>query len=123
SRPVGASPPTDRLVVTKDGPSDGCPPVDAPRSPRCSALRRLLIELGEPSYRLNQVLHAVHRRGVTEFARMSALPRAVRSALAERLGHSWISLHPLAVQHGTDVEKVLFTNAQHARVETVLLHY
>lgn len=54
---------------------------------------------------------------------MSALPRAVRSALAERLGHSWISLHPLAVQHGTDVEKVLFTNAQHARVETVLLHY
>lgn len=59
---------------------------------------------------------------------MSALPRKVRSALAETFGPSWISLRPLAVQHGTDVEKVLFTGphetrGQEARVETVLLRY
>lgn len=94
-----------------------------PRSTRYATLQHLLDELGAPSYRLSQVLSAVHKRGVADFEQMTELPRALREQLVERLGPSWIRLSPLAVQRGKQVEKVLFTSPQGARMETVLSRY
>jgi 23S rRNA (adenine-C8)-methyltransferase len=94
-----------------------------PRSTRYATLQQVLAELGVPSYRLTQVLGAVHQHGVVDFEQMTQLPRSLRDQLAERLGPSWIRLTPLATQRGEQVEKVLFTSPQGARVETVLARY
>jgi len=42
-----------------------------------------LAELGAPRYHARQIFAWVHRRGVTDFAAMSDLPKALRSRLAE----------------------------------------
>jgi 23S rRNA (adenine-C8)-methyltransferase len=94
-----------------------------PRSTRYATLQQVLAELGVPSYRLTQVLGAVHQHGVVDFEQMTQLPRSLRDQLAERLGPSWIRLSPLAIQRGDQVEKVLFTNTQGARVETVFARF
>lgn len=65
----------------------------------------------------------MHERGVVEFAEMTDLPRPLRDRLVEEFGPSWISLAPLAIQRGQQVEKALFANPLGARIETVLSRY
>ena len=71
-------------------------------------LREFLAHAGEPAYRLTQLLHAVYRRGVTEFAHMDELPRRLRDQLAARYGESVLTIRPIATQRGPQVEKLLF---------------
>jgi 23S rRNA (adenine-C8)-methyltransferase len=54
---------------------------------------------------------------------MTDLPRPLRDRLVEEFGPSWISLAPLAIQRGAQVEKALFANPRGARIETVLSRY
>lgn len=86
-------------------------------------LREFLAHAGEPAYRLTQLLHAVYRRGVTEFAHMDELPRRLRDQLAARYGESVLTIRPIATQRGPQVEKLLFESRQGARIETVLARY
>ena len=48
-------------------------------------LEARLVELGAPRYHARQIFAWIHRRGVTDFAAMSDLPKALRARLAERL--------------------------------------
>ncbi|HZC26469.1 MAG TPA: radical SAM protein [Actinopolymorphaceae bacterium] len=96
---------------------------DLPAQTRYAALHDFLARAGEPAYRLRQILRAVHRRGITEFAEMTDLPRDLRTRLAAEFGASLLDLRPLAHQRGDQVEKVLFESRQGARIETVFAHY
>lgn len=86
-------------------------------------LREFLAHVGEPTYRLTQLLRAVYRRGITEFAEMDELPRRLRDQLAARYGPFVLTLRPIAAQHGPQVEKLLFESRQGARIETVFARY
>lgn len=94
-----------------------------PSGSRYAALQGFLAEAGEPSYRLRQLLRAVHTRGLTEFADMSELPRQLRQRLAGSFGPSLLDLRAVASQTGNQVEKVLFESASGARIETVHARY
>jgi 23S rRNA (adenine-C8)-methyltransferase len=97
-------------------------PNPPPRT-RYAAIAELLESLGEPAYRLSQLVRAVHRTGTTEYAQLSALPRRVRSSLIEAFGPTFADLRPIARQSGDQVEKTLFENDNGARIETVLARY
>jgi 23S rRNA (adenine-C8)-methyltransferase len=90
---------------------------------RYAALQEFLAASGEPSYRLKQLLRAVYRRGITEPARMTALPRPLRDRLSTEFGPSVLSLTRIATQQGDQVEKVLFESRHGARIETVYSRY
>ena len=45
-----------------------------------------LAAMGEPAYRARQVAEWVWRKGVTDFAEMSSLPKSLRAAL---VGEFW----------------------------------
>ncbi|HEY6739590.1 MAG TPA: radical SAM protein [Actinopolymorphaceae bacterium] len=93
------------------------------QSARYAVLRELLADLGEPPYRLRQILHAVHRHGIVEYARMTALPKRLRDELIAALGPTVPDLRPLAHETSHQVEKVLFESPSGARIETVLARY
>lgn len=97
-------------------------PNPPPRT-RYAAISELLDKLGEPAYRLSQLVRAVHHTGTTEYAQLSALPRKVRSSLIEAFGPTFADLRPIARQSGEQVEKTLFENDNGARIETVLARY
>ena len=47
-------------------------------------LEAALAELGEPRFRVKQLWHWIYHRGVTDFAAMTSLGKALRETLAER---------------------------------------
>jgi 23S rRNA (adenine2503-C2)-methyltransferase len=83
------------------------------------ALRALLD--GEPSYRVEQLWHGLHRQGVGP-EELTTLPRHLRSRLAEALP---AALSPVAesVSADGDTVKWLWALRDGAMVETVLMHY
>lgn len=94
-----------------------------PPGTRYAQLQEFLARAGEPAYRLNQLVRAVHDRGVRRFADVTDLPLRLRRELAEEFGPSFGPLTPVATERGAQVEKVLFQSAQGARIETVLATY
>jgi 23S rRNA (adenine-C8)-methyltransferase len=97
-------------------------PNPPPRT-RYADIAELLRSLGEPAYRLSQLVQSVHRSGITEYAQLSALPRRVRTQLIEAFGPTFADLRPIARQSGDQVEKTLFENDNGARIETVFARY
>jgi 23S rRNA (adenine-C8)-methyltransferase len=98
----------------------------APNPPvgtRYATLQRVLAEAGAPSYRLTQLLRAIHERGITEVERLVEFPRALRDRLASEIGPALCELRPVARQSAEQVEKVLFESRTGARIESVLTHY
>jgi 23S rRNA (adenine2503-C2)-methyltransferase len=85
-----------------------------------SALLSALGDLGEPSYRAEQVLRRLWVNPATDFGAMSELPAALRTALAERfvLPRLTLSVRQTSVD-GT--EKFLFTLADGQSIETVAI--
>ncbi len=76
---------------------------------------------GEPRYRVDQVWTGLYEQRLAP-DEMTTLPKALRSRLADALPHA---LSPAAesVSEGGDTVKWLWTLADGARVETVLMHY
>ncbi len=80
-----------------------------------------LADLGEPAYRARQVYEALTRGLVTDFAAVTTLPLALRTALAERLTPlSLAEVETRAAPRGT-ARKTLFSTADGHPVEAVLM--
>jgi len=85
-----------------------------------SALRAWLAEIGQPSYRANQILAWIYRRGADSFAAMSDLPRTLREEI-ERV-FAFPSLTPPRVSRSTDhTRKLLFDLGDGNAIESVLI--
>jgi len=84
---------------------------------RLSAAMR---ELGEPSYRVAQVLRRLWVRPVSSFSEMTELSQALRSSLAERFSIPRLAL--MTQQQSTDgTRKFLFRLADGEAIETVAI--
>jgi 23S rRNA (adenine2503-C2)-methyltransferase len=84
------------------------------------ALAAAMRELGEPTYRAGQVLRRLWTVPAPDFAAMSELPIALRTALAERFVLPRLALS--VRQRSSDgTEKFLFTLADGQAIETVAI--
>jgi len=83
-------------------------------------LEARLVELGAPKYHARQIFAWIHRRGVTDFAAMSDLPKALRSRLAE----AWTVSTPALVRKDVSTDgttKYLFQLGDGTRIESVYI--
>lgn len=83
-------------------------------------IKAVLTELGEPSFRLSQVLEAAHR-GTLDYARMKALPAALRTILRERAPLSSVSERGILVSRDGRARKARLVLGDGTTVESVLL--
>jgi 23S rRNA (adenine2503-C2)-methyltransferase len=84
------------------------------------ALEARLAELGAPRYHAKQIFAWVHRRGVTDFAAMTDLPKGLRA----RLGELWTVGTPALVRKDVSTDgttKYLFELADRTRIESVFI--
>lgn len=85
-----------------------------------SALRAFFAARGDPSYRVRQVMHHLWQQPVHAAEKMTELPRALRSALAEHFVLPRLALE--ARQRSTDgTEKFLFRLHDGQAIETVAI--
>ena len=87
------------------------------------ALTLLVTELGQPSYRANQVWQWLYKYHVTDFEAMTNLPKSMRKQLAFSVSlETW---EPVVEQHSQDghTKKLLFKLADGNFIETVLMRY
>jgi len=85
-----------------------------------SAVEQALADAGLPRFRARQVFHWIYRKGVTDFASMTNLPRDLRVRLAERFRIST----PLLVHEARSVDgtrKFLFQLDDGKRIESVYI--
>lgn len=83
-------------------------------------LGRRLRDLGEPSYRADQILQWVYEKQVESFDGMSNLPAALRQKLAANF--ELHAVQALKTRNATDTtEKFLFQLRDHSLIETVLI--
>lgn len=86
-------------------------------------LKALMTELGEPTYRAQQIWQGVYQNLWAAPDAFSNLPRALREKLIE--GLRWTALTPETVLQSKDGEtvKTLFLLADDQRIEAVLMRY
>src|SRR6187402_2698992 len=83
-------------------------------------LEARLAELGAPRYHARQIFAWIHRRGVTDFAAMSDLPKGLRSRLAD----AWTVGTPKLTRKDVSIDgttKYLFELADGTRIESVYI--
>ncbi len=83
-------------------------------------LEARLLEMAAPRYHATQIFTWIHRRGVTDFAAMSDLPKALRGRLAE----AWMVSTPTLVRKDVSTDgttKYLFELADRTRIESVFI--
>ncbi len=84
------------------------------------AMEQAFADAGVPRFRARQVFHWIYRKGVTDFAAMTNLPRDLRARLAERFTISTPQLvHEARSVDGT--RKFLFQLADGKRIESVYI--
>lgn len=84
------------------------------------SLRDLMTALGEPPYRVGQVLNWVFKRGATRVEEMTDLSKGLRHALAGQVTIGQLALHSQKeAQDGT--RKFAFTLDDGRRIESVLI--
>mmetsp|Transcript_48116 Transcript_48116/g.139393 ORF Transcript_48116/g.139393 Transcript_48116/m.139393 type:complete len:387 (-) Transcript_48116:14-1174(-) len=93
-------------------------------SPRCTALVEFLGSLGEPEWRLKQILHGVYKCHHRKWHNIDGLPNGLKWRLKDRFGKyvsNWASSAP---QEGDAATKVLLRSFKDdARVEAVSLQF
>jgi 23S rRNA (adenine2503-C2)-methyltransferase len=83
-------------------------------------LEARLVQVGAPRYHAKQIFAWIHRRGVTDFAAMSDLPKALRVQLAE----AWTVGTPELIRKDVSTDgttKYLFQLADGTRIESVYI--
>jgi 23S rRNA (adenine2503-C2)-methyltransferase len=83
-------------------------------------LEALLTSIARPAYHARQIFSWLYRRGVTDFARMSDLPKALRDLLTE----SYEVTTPVVTRRDVSVDgttKFLFTLADGNSIESVYI--
>tara|TARA_Y100000590_G_scaffold303119_1_gene341738 strand:- start:336 stop:1376 length:1041 start_codon:yes stop_codon:yes gene_type:complete len=84
-------------------------------------LRSALTKLGEPRYRLDQILRWVYKDNVSTFAQMSDLPNELRIRLAERVSIRSIKLQSEYCSAEDSTRKLLFYTRDNHAIESVLI--
>ncbi len=85
-------------------------------------LRAALQDLGQPSFRTDQIFDWLHRKKVRTVDEMTNLPKALRETLKEDFTLSTLTLHTRQISRdGT--RKYLFLLPDRQAVESVLMHY
>lgn len=84
-------------------------------------VKEVLDRLGEPSYRLKQILRAVYKQGVGTYAEITSLPASLRAALEKEA--PMMSLKPENILSSEDkrAHKAVLSLADGLSVESVLL--
>ena len=82
-----------------------------------------LDDLGEPSYRANQIWHAVFRDLASSYDAISTLPQPLRARLSQDL--PWTHLRPIDTRTSADGQtvKVVFELEDGETIETVVMRY
>ncbi|MBQ6075902.1 MAG: 23S rRNA (adenine(2503)-C(2))-methyltransferase RlmN [Lachnospiraceae bacterium] len=85
-------------------------------------LRAALQDMGQPSFRADQIFDWLHRKKVRTLDEMTNLPKALREKLKEDFTLSTLTLHTRQISRdGT--RKYLFLLPDRQAVESVLMHY
>jgi 23S rRNA (adenine2503-C2)-methyltransferase len=88
-----------------------------------SQLAAWLAARGEPAYRARQILTGTHRPGVSGFADLTELPRALRTGLEAELRFSTIGASHVIGADGGLTAKAVHELADGQRIESVLMRY
>lgn len=86
-------------------------------------LDELILELGEPRYRAQQLLQGVYRDGARDFSEISTLPRSLRERLKERLLLDPGLVVRTVVSEDGDTRKALLRFGDGMLIESVLMQY
>jgi 23S rRNA (adenine2503-C2)-methyltransferase len=86
-------------------------------------LRDHLTAWGEPSYRANQIWHALYVRNVASALEITDLPRSLRARLANAFRFSSLSLASSARSRSGQTEKLLLQLPDGAAIEAVIMRY
>ncbi len=86
-------------------------------------LGALVVSLGEPAYRVDQLWRAIYHEGVPSFEAMTTLSKQLRAKLTER--YALDPLVPALKLHSKDgtTDKVVFRLRDGELIETVLMRY
>jgi 23S rRNA (adenine2503-C2)-methyltransferase len=88
-----------------------------------ATLAAWLAARGEPAYRVDQVLAGAHRPEASDFADLTDLPAALRSALGQAFRFSTISDSHVIGADGGLTAKAVHELADGQRIESVLMRY
>ena len=92
------------------------------RSLTIEELKTALAEMGQPSFRADQIFDWLHRKKVRSVEEMSNLPKTLRETLERDFSLSTLTLHTRQISRdGT--RKYLFLLPDRQAVESVLMHY
>ena len=86
-------------------------------------LTALMLEMGEPSFRANQIRAWLYQQHAAEIAEMTNLPAALRSRLQERFVIDPLQEATTVVSATGDTRKSLFRLRDGQTIETVLMVY
>ena len=82
-----------------------------------------LSKWGEPTYRANQIWHALYRELVVSFDDISNLPKRLRHRLSDRFHFNNISLESDLYSANGGSRKTVFRLADDSQIEAVLMRY
>jgi len=88
-----------------------------------AVLAETMAALGQPRYRAAQVYEGLTRRLAVDFDELSALPRALRAQLAERLDAVTLTPRETRATARGEARKTLFATRDGEPVEAVLMTY
>ncbi|MDR1998206.1 MAG: 23S rRNA (adenine(2503)-C(8))-methyltransferase Cfr [Candidatus Margulisbacteria bacterium] len=86
-------------------------------------IKQLVARLQLPDYRYRQILNAIFKQRIGEYARMQMLPASLRAALAAELGPAVSCAAPAAENVSRQVTKTLLALPDGAQIEAVALRY
>lgn len=86
-------------------------------------IRQLVSHLNLPSYRYDQIIHAVFSQRIGEYDNMNNLPQMLRNELVNEFGDTVYRLAPVAENNSEQVGKVLFALTDGNKIEAVRLRY
>eukprot|EP00930_Biecheleria_cincta_P061163 TRINITY_DN46724_c0_g1_i1.p1 TRINITY_DN46724_c0_g1~~TRINITY_DN46724_c0_g1_i1.p1 ORF type:complete len:369 (-),score=34.33 TRINITY_DN46724_c0_g1_i1:110-1216(-) len=93
-------------------------------SPRCRALAEFLSSRGEPSWRLQQVLHGIYKAYRPKWHAIEGLPKGLRWRLKDQFGKYTSSFQPDSLTEGDFAQKLLLKSFRdEAKVEAVSLQF
>ncbi len=89
---------------------------------RVKTIEEALVELGEPTFRLKQIVQAIYQGTAPSYNEMTNLPKILRDELTQKLG-KLLTLEPIKEERSEDTIKVLFKTDKGFLVESVLMTY
>ncbi|WP_374016161.1 Cfr family 23S rRNA (adenine(2503)-C(8))-methyltransferase [Paenibacillus thiaminolyticus] len=84
---------------------------------------QILSDFKQPAYRYGQIMDAIFKQNITEYERITILPKFLREELARTLGPHVYSVIPVKERTSQQVSKVLFAIGGGEHVEAVRLSY